>query len=450
MSEEQRGQEACTVSQAMDIAKRGLESIFLTVVGEISEFSDKPGYKAIYFTIRDDSCAMPCLMWRNVYSAAGVELAQGMMVQVTGNFSCYPAKGRMQFSVRKIQVAGEGSLRMRVAQLAQRLQREGLMDPSRKRRTPALPKRIAVVTSPRGKAIKDVMRTLRRRYPLGELMVFGVPVEGADAPRRMCEALAAAQSAVPAPDVILLVRGGGSYEDLMPFNDEALARAVASCSIPVVTGIGHEPDNSIADMVADRRCSTPTAAAEAIAPSVEELARKVDNATRALNSAFAQRMEGLEHRLARLADRPLWKDPNYLLGNWAQGLDIVQERLGRALPSLIREDAARLSMAELRLQQAIPNALAARGAQLQRLEQSLKGAGAGITAEQSRQLALAAARLDALSPLKTLSRGYAIAYSGQGPTIVKSVRGVGPGSKITLRVEDGNLGCTVDSVTPAG
>ena len=265
-----------------------------------------------------------------------------MMVQVTGNFSCYPAKGRMQFSVRKIQVAGEGSLRMRVAQLAQRLQREGLMDPARKRRTPALPKRIAVITSPRGKAIKDVMRTLRRRYPLGELMVFGVPVEGADAPRYMCEALAAAQAAVPAPDVILLVRGGGSYEDLMPFNDEALARAVAACSIPVVTGIGHEPDNSIADMVADRRCSTPTAAAEAIAPSVEELARKLGNATRALNSAFTQRMEGFEHRLARLADRPLWHDQNYLLGSWAQGLDLAQERLSRALPSLLREDASAL------------------------------------------------------------------------------------------------------------
>ena len=449
MSEEQRGQEACTVSQAMDIAKRGLESIFLTVVGEISEFSDKPGYKAIYFTIRDDNCAMPCLMWRNVYSAAGVELAQGMMVQVTGNFSCYPAKGRMQFSVRKIQVAGEGSLRMRVAQLAHRLQREGLMDPARKRRTPALPKRIAVITSPRGKAIKDVMRTLRRRYPLGELMVFGVPVEGADAPRYMCEALAAAQAAVPAPDVILLVRGGGSYEDLMPFNDEALARAVAACSIPVVTGIGHEPDNSIADMVADRRCSTPTAAAEAIAPSVEELARKLGNATRALNSAFTQRMEGFEHRLARLADRPLWHDQNYLLGSWAQGLDLAQERLSRALPSLLREDASRLSLAELRLRQAIPNALAAQGTQLQRLEHSLKGAGAGLTAEQGRQLALAAARLDALSPLKTLSRGYSIAYSGQGPGIVKSVQGVSPGSTITLRVEDGSLGCTVNSVTPA-
>lgn len=450
MSEEQGKQEACTVTQAMSIAKRGLESIFLTVVGEISEFSDKQGYKAIYFTIRDDECAMPCLMWRNVYAAAGVELAQGMLVQVTGNFSCYPAKGRMQFSVRKIQVAGEGNLRMRVAQLAQRLEREGLMDPSRKRRTPALPKRIAVITSPRGKAIKDVMRTLRRRYPLGELLVYGVPVEGADAPRYMCEALQAAQATAPAPDVILLVRGGGSYEDLMPFNDEQLARAVAACSIPVVTGIGHEPDNSIADMVADRRCSTPTAAAEAIAPSVEELARKVGNATRALNSAFAQRMEGLEHRLARLADRPLWKDPNYLLGSYAQGIDLAQERLSRALPARVRQDAAQLALAELRLRQAIPNALAVRSAQLDRLEQQLLSLGAGIGDEQGRQLALAAAQLDALSPLKTLSRGYAIAYSGQGPGIVKSVEGIEPGSAITLRVADGSMGCTVESVTPAG
>ena len=449
MSEEKPAQEACTVSQAMNIAKRGLESIFLTVVGEVSEFSDKPGYKAIYFTIRDDSCAMPCLMWRNVYEASGVELSQGALVQITGNFSCYAAKGRMQFSARKIQVAGEGNLRMKVAQLAQRLQREGLMDPARKRRTPALPKRIAVITSPRGKAIKDVMRTLRRRYPLGELLVYGVPVEGADAPRFMCQALAAAQATVPAPDVILLVRGGGSYEDLMPFNDEQLARAVAGCSIPVVTGIGHEPDNSIADMVADRRCSTPTAAAEAIAPSVEELARKVENATRALDSAFAQRLEGLEHRLARLADRPLWHDPNYLLGGYAQGLDLAHERLGRALPALVAGNAAQLELAGLRLRQAIPNALAARGNQLARAQASLLSLGGSLTQEHAGQMALAAARLDALSPLKTLSRGYSIAYRGEGPGIVKSVEGIEPGAAITLRVEDGSLGCTVNSVSPA-
>ena len=468
MSDEAAEKKSCTVTQAMNIAKRGLEQIRLCVVGEISEFSDKPGYKAIYFTIRDDECAMPCLMWRNVYTASGLQLRAGMLIQVTGCFSCYPAKGRMQFSVTKIEVAGEGRLRMQVAQLAQKLNAEGLMDPARKRRPPALPQRIAVITSPRGKAIRDVMRTLRRRYPLGELMVFGVPVEGDSAPQHMCQALAAAQVVNPAPDVILLVRGGGSYEDLMPFNDEGLARAVSACAIPVVTGIGHEPDNSIADMVADMRCSTPTAAAEAIALSIEELYGKVGNATRALNAAYAKSVDDLSHQLDRLAERPLWTDENFLLGDYAQNLDLAQERLARALPNALREDSLRLDSLEQRLKTAIPDGLARQEMdltharerllrampailerhqrKLETTQQSVLRAGVSLAAPFQAQIALGAARLDALSPLKTLSRGYSITYAGDGPGIIKSVAGVNAGDRVTVRVEDGSLSCTVNDI----
>lgn len=357
MPEQQQEETAYSVTQAMNAAKRGLEQIRLTVVGEVSEFNDKPGYKAAYFTIRDDKCAMPCLMWRDRYRASGVTLRAGMLVQLTGNFSCYPAKGRMQFSVNRLALAGEGNLRLKVAQIARKLEAEGLMDPVRKRRTPALPQRIAVVTSPRGKAVHDVIRTLRRRYPLGELMVFGVPVEGKDAPRYLEEGLAAASSAVPAPDVILLVRGGGSYEDLMPFNDEGLARAVAACPIPVVTGIGHEPDNSLCDMVSDRRCSTPTAAAEAVAPSVEELQHKVDNATQALGAALTGCIRGAEQELSRLSDRQLWYDAHYLTGPYSQALDIAGERLARAIPDALKRDAVSLAALRQRLRSAGPSML---------------------------------------------------------------------------------------------
>jgi len=177
----------------------------------------------------------------------------------------------LQFVVRQLEPAGEGRLRMQVAELARRLEAEGLMSPERKRRIPSHPSRIAVVTSPRGKAVHDVLRTLRRRYPLAEVLVAGVAVEGDGAPSEIVEGLRVAAAAQP--DVVLLVRGGGSYEDLMPFNAESVARAVVASPVPVVTGIGHEPDTSIADMVADLRASTPTAAAESVAPSVEELER---------------------------------------------------------------------------------------------------------------------------------------------------------------------------------
>ncbi len=415
---------AYTVTQAMNAAKRGLEKIRLTVIGEVSEFNDKPGYKAAYFTVHDDDCSMPCLMWRDRYNASGVTLQAGMLVELTGNFSCYPAKGRLQFSVASMQLAGEGKLRMQVAQLARKLKAEGLMDASRKRRVPPLPQRIAVVTSPRGKAVHDVIRTLRRRYPLGELLICGVPVEGQDAPARIIQGLEAVCAATPAPDVILLVRGGGSYEDLMPFNDESLARAVAASPIPVVTGIGHEPDNSICDMVSDRRCSTPTAAAEAIALSTEELSNKLANAQDALRRSVENYMQAQQAQLDRLLDRPLWHDTHYLTGSYFQTLDAMEERLLRAIPDALRADAHALELLKGRLLNLGPHLCDGFG----------------------RDIALCAAKLDALSPLKTLSRGYSITYAVDGHSVVDSVQHVNDGDHIQVQVQDGRLACTVDAI----
>lgn len=408
----------------MNAAKRGLEKIRLTVIGEVSEFNDKPGYKAAYFTVHDDDCSMPCLMWRDRYNASGVTLQAGMLVELTGNFSCYPAKGRLQFSVASMQLAGEGKLRMQVAQLARKLEAEGLMDASRKRRVPPLPQRIAVVTSPRGKAVHDVIRTLRRRYPLGELLICGVPVEGQDAPARIIQGLEAACAATPAPDVILLVRGGGSYEDLMPFNDESLARAVAASPIPVVTGIGHEPDNSICDMVSDRRCSTPTAAAEAIALSTEELSNKLTNAQDALRRSVENYMQTQQAQLDRLLDRPLWHDAHYLTGSYFQTLDAMEERLLRAIPDALRADAHALEL----------------------LKGKLLNLGPHLCDGFGRDIALCAAKLDALSPLKTLSRGYSITYAADGHSVVDSVQHVNDGDHIQVQVQDGRLACTVDAI----
>ena len=443
-------QQAYTVTQAMNAAKRGLETIRLTVIGEVSEFNDKPGYKAAYFSIHDDSCSMSCIMWRDRYRASGVELRVGALVELVGNFTCYPAKGRMQFSVASLQLAGEGKLRMQVAQIARKLEQEGLMDPSRKRKVPALPRRIAVVTSPRGKAVHDVMRTLRRRYPLGELFICGVPVEGANAPAHIMSGLAAAAAADPRPDVILLVRGGGSYEDLMPFNDEQLARAVAACPIPVVTGIGHEPDNSICDMVADHRCSTPTAAAEAIAPSMTELAGKVNNASNALGTALSNYLQAQRAHLERLLDRPLWHDAHYLTGAHLQTLDAYGERLSRAIPDALARDAHTLDLLKERLRMALPGTLSASAHQLDVNRERLLYLAPQLSAQFSRELALNAAKLDALSPLKTLSRGYSITFAEDGYTVVSSTTHVNTGDNIEVQVQDGKLSCTVDAIERAG
>ena len=405
----------------MNAAKRSLETIRVHVVGEVSEFNDKPGYKAAYFTIADKDASMPCLMWRDRYLASGVELKTGMLVELEGFFTAYVPKGRMQFSVTDLRVAGQGDLRLRVAQLAEKLRLEGLMEAARKRRLPQCPERIALVTSPRGKAVHDVLRTLRRRYPLAEIVLAGVQVEGAGAVESILEGIEVAIGADP--DVLLLVRGGGSYEDLMPFNDERIARAVVASPIPVVTGIGHEPDTSIVDMVCDLRASTPTAAAEAASPSRSELTRILDGLGHRLGRALAASVVRLEHRVTRIADRPIFSDPMALTGSASQSLDLLEARLKRSIPERMRRDSERLDFVRDRLASVAPRMLDAPDSRMR----------------------IAAARLHDLSPLRTVARGYALVQHPDG-RVVSTVGAVGVGDSVDVRVADGVLGCVVESV----
>ncbi len=411
-----------SVTEAMSLAKGALETVRVSVIGEVSEFNDKPGYKAAYFTVADAGAAMPCMMWRDAYEASGVTLRCGALVEMTGHFSAYAPKGRMQFSVRRLALAGEGRLRMQVAELASRLEAEGLMRPEHKRSLSRFPERIAVVTSPRGKAVHDVLRTLRRRYPLAEILVAGVPVEGDSADVAIAEGLRVAAKA--APDVVLLVRGGGSYEDLMPFNSEVVARAVAGCAVPVVTGIGHEPDTSIADMVADLRASTPTAAAEAVAPSLQEVGSVLAREHRALSRALEGRLSLAAHQVNRLAQRPVLSDVRAVLGPALQAIDMASMRLARALPGRIERDA-----------QALMN-----------LNGRFRRARSQVTEPGLARLGLAAARLEGLSPLSILARGYSASFAEDGKTVIVSVSQVTRGDRMIVRVSDGRIGCTVGDV----
>ncbi len=412
---------ALTVVEAMTLARRALESVTVRVVGEVSEFNDKPGYKAAYFTVCDENASMPCMMWRDAYLASGVDLRCGVLVELSGSFSAYVPKGRMQFMVKRLALAGEGMLRMQVADLARKLESEGLMRAERKRALPAYPARIAVVTSPRGKAVHDVIRTLRRRYPLAELLVAGVAVEGTDAPRAIVEGLEAAAGA--SPDVILLVRGGGSYEDLMPFNHELVARAVASSPVPVVTGIGHEPDTSIADMVADLRASTPTAAAEAVAPSIEELRQRLVSITRLLGRALSHTVQSYEHRLRLVARRPVLCDPAVLTGPAWQRIDMVALDLARAIPLRLSRDAQRLAY----------------------LRERLVRVGPRVHERAAERVAREGGRLMDLSPNAILGRGYALCLAEDGRVVVRSPDQVRTGEPVQVRVAGGRIGCIVET-----
>ncbi|MBF4807680.1 MAG: exodeoxyribonuclease VII large subunit, partial [Lancefieldella rimae] len=300
---EEEEKHVLSVSEAIIVIKENITRIpLLTVVGEVSGFrgpNARSGH--CYFDIKDASASMAAIVWKGIYLASGVTLHDGMRVQITGRYDVYKGSGKLSFVATSLTVAGEGDLRQKVAELAKKLEREGLMREDRKRPISRFCTRIGVVTSLSGSVIEDVKRTLARRNPLVEIEVTGAAVQGEHAPQTIVQALGVAESTHP--DAILLVRGGGSFEDLMCFNDETVARAIAASSVPIITGIGHEPDVTIADMVSDRRTSTPTAAAESVAPSISELqmafndrVSRLAGATEALLLGYAQEIDGFSRR----------------------------------------------------------------------------------------------------------------------------------------------------------
>lgn len=419
--------QALSVSAAVGLAKKSLESMVVTMIGEVSEVSIRPGYKAAYFTVKDEAASLSCMMWNNRYVASGIDLAVGQLVRLTGRFTIYAPKGRMNFEVFSLALSGEGELRMRVANLAKRLQAEGLTDQARKRAIPAFPERIGLVTSPRSAAVHDVLRTLRRRFPVAEVLLAGVPVEGAHAAEGIVAGLRSVEAA--GAEVILVVRGGGSFEDMMPFNDEQLARAIAACSVPVVTGIGHEVDTSIADMVSDMRASTPTAAAEAVSPSSKSLDASLCAAAQQLSHVFSRRLERTRDHLARIADKAIFQDPMALFQMEAQWIDEASMRLQAALPRQL----------ELRKQ-----ALAGFRARLRAV--------GGVMLDRYRYaMCQGAARLSDLSPLGVLARGYSIARTCDGD-VVSHIAQVRVGEDLHVAVSDGVIDCEVraaQSIEPA-
>lgn len=322
------------------------------------------------------------------------------MVEVSGKFSLYAAKGRMNFDVDSINLAGEGELRLQVARLAKKLEAEGLCDPEKKLPIPSFPKKIGLVTSPRGAVVHDVIRTLNRRMPTSNVVFAGVAVEGNNAPAEMIKALDTVEGS--GVDVIILCRGGGSFEDLMPFNDEALARRISASKTPVVTGIGHEPDTTIADLVSDFRASTPTGAAEAVSVDSKELVANYSAHLNNIKTGIIGRVKVTSEKLEAIASRPIFADGTKLFEAEFQTLDYNQEKLSRMLGELSKK--------------------------------------------YENQISLASAKLHDKSPLVILARGYSAAKDETGK-IVKNISQVKAGDKLSVRVSDGQIDTNVESTT---
>ena len=434
-----------SVSEAVGRAKGAVGGLGSIVVsGEVSGCRGRNARSGhCYFQLKDEASSMDVSVWKSVYDASGIDIHDGLRLQVMGRFDVYAASGKLSLSASRVALEGEGLLRQQVAELAKRLEREGLMDASRKLPVPLFCTRVCVVTSLSGSVIDDVKRTLARRNPLVALDVVGCAVQGKDAPATIIRALGVAVSV--RPDAILLVRGGGSFEDLMCFNDEGLARAIAASPVPVVTGIGHEPDTSIADMVASRRCSTPTAAAESVAPAIDQLAQltdqRADRMVAALGAAIKKEtdsLEGLAHRMGLCVRQRFARERERLDSLAAHAcltspMAIVE---GRALD--VERTAERLNAAGPRM---VERAQESAGMQAIRLNQ----AGKRLLDPYSRKADGLEAALKALSPLAVLERGYAIVRDGAGHVVASSSQ-LAVGDALSLTLGEGSAHATVTDV----
>ncbi len=420
----------------------------MTVQGEISNC--RPAASGhIYFTLKDERAQIRCVFFKNQQRGMKFRPEDGLKVTVRGSISVYEARGEYQIYVESLEPLGRGALQLAFEQLKKRLEDEGLFEAARKKPLPMLPKRVGLITSPTGAAVRDVVRILTRRFPNVHLTLFPVRVQGAEAAGEIVEALRYFHKK-QAADVILLVRGGGSMEDLWSFNEESVARAIAACEIPVISGVGHETDFTIADFVADVRASTPSAAAELVVQTRREFDNHVSDLQADLASLMRYRLLDLNGRVHALRGRPGFRRPLDLLRQRRQRADDLTARVAQGLRGRLDQSRKRFSLAQLKIVSfdfrmkiaALRLRLQKRGTDLgTRAERILR-----VKRERWERLTL---QLQERSPLKVLERGYAIATDAAG-NVLRSVDSVSAGDLISVRLMDGKLDSQVRSKSKIG
>jgi exodeoxyribonuclease VII large subunit len=426
--------------EARTMLERGFSALWIE--GEMSNLS-RPSSGHWYFSIKDDTAQLRCAMFRQRNLLARFSPRDGQLVLLRGRVSLYEPRGDYQFLVDHIEEAGEGALRRQFEVLKAKLAAEGLFALERKKPLPRLPRRIGVISSPTGAAIRDVLHILRRRFCSVPVLLYPVAVQGAAAAPQIVAAIQRASVRAEC-DVLILARGGGSLEDLWAFNEESVARAIAACSIPIISGIGHEVDFTIADFVADQRAPTPSGAAELAAPDCNEWLRHLAVHSRRLMSALRRSLTNRSNQLTWLQRRLAQRHPGIELRQRAQRLDELEQRLTRLLQQQIRHRRALVAQQAAHLRHVSPVVrLSAVKGRLQMSRASLEAALHRQLQHLRSQLRVAVGTLDAISPLATLQRGYAIVTDAQGH-VVTDARGLTIGQTIQARLAIGRVQARVE------
>lgn len=428
-----------------DLLENGLGEIWIE--GEISNLA-RPASGHMYFSLKDRDAQVRCALFKGRGRRLDFAPEAGMMVRARARVGLYEARGDYQLIIEHLEPAGAGALARAFEELKKRLAAEGLFDNERKRTPPALPARIGVVTSTSGAAVRDVLHVLARRFPSVPIVLYPVPVQGERAAPAIANMLAKAGRRAEC-DVLLLVRGGGSLEDLWPFNEEIVARAIVDCPLPVISGVGHEVDITIADFAADRRAPTPSAAAELVVPDASAWLRNLANLDRRLRAVTIRRLRQGRDRHAGLRARLERQHPQKRLQQLQQRRDELELRLDRARRRLFATRRDRLVQLQSRLQRVSPSI------RIERLRERTRQAGERLhramqqdLRTRDRRLAGAVRALEAVSPLATLGRGYALVLRQDDGSAVTDAAAVARGDALEVRLAKGRIDATVTNVDP--
>jgi exodeoxyribonuclease VII large subunit len=418
----------------------------LWVKGEISNLKQH-GSGHYYFTLKDDRAQLSAVMFRGSTRFLRFRPQDGTAVLAWGHVTVYEPRGNYQLRVERMEPRGKGSLQLAFEQLKERLAKEGLFEQDRKRRLPLLPQRLGIVTSPSGAALTDICRILHRRFPNLEILVYPAQVQGDLAAVEVAKGVQVLNR-LGRVDVIVVTRGGGSLEDLWPFNEESVARALAASAVPVVSAVGHETDFTIADFVADVRAPTPSAAAEMVVKNQEDFRERVEVLRGRLTRSAMRSLQELRGRVDRIATHQAFAAVRHGIELKGQRVDEALYRSGAILERGIAERGRRVQALVQRLnERRVDRRLGDAKTRLARLLSRLESAERSAVTRGRASFSALVAKLDALSPLGVLGRGYSLAWSAQGK-LLRIADDVSIGEKIRVDLHRGRLHCRVENVDP--
>lgn len=411
------------------------------VKGEISNFKQHTSGH-MYFTLKDENTRILAVMFSKDTRSMKFMPENGMKVLITGNITVFESSGQYQIYVKKMQPDGIGDLYLAYEQLKEKLEKEGLFSPQYKQPLPKFPSTVGVITSPTGAAVRDIITTIKRRYPIANILIIPALVQGENAPRSVVNAIQQANE-MDEIDCLIVGRGGGSIEELWAFNEEIVARAIFSSKIPIISAVGHETDFTIADFVADMRAPTPTGAAEMAVPHIEELLERILTRQARLSRVMKERVNYGRDRLSRIERSYAFKYPKRVYEQKMEQVDKATERLIRGAELVFLKQRDTYDALKRRIERNHPHELVIEASkQRERIEKQINRAMAGILSAKQKDFSQMIATLEALSPLKVMDRGYSLVYDDEGQ-LVKSVNQVTSDDKIKVRMADGSLLCKV-------